>query len=112
MNSIFDEEKRQESVCQVYTFLLIHSSGMNQNCFHHKIMYLYLQINSNSLKDLRFRDDSLYLKETWQNTCSFFLTKDNNAFLAWIKSNYVSHFEICHSGFLNLFGNMNFKPTF
>lgn len=43
---------------------------------------------------------------------AFFLTKDNNAFLAWIKSNYVSHFEICHSGFLNLFGNMNFKPTF
>lgn len=58
-NSIFDEEKRQESVCQVYTFLLIHYFGMNQDCFHHKIMYLYLRINSNSLKDLRFRNDSL-----------------------------------------------------
>lgn len=68
-------KERQESVCQVYTFLLIHSSGMNQNCFHHEIMYLYLQINSNSLKDLGFRNDSLYLKETWQNTCSCFFNK-------------------------------------
>lgn len=50
-NNIFDEEKRQESVFQVYTFLLIRSSGKNKDCFHHKIMYLYLLINSNSLKD-------------------------------------------------------------
>lgn len=58
-NSIFDEEERQESVCHVYTFLLIQSSGKNKDCFHHKMTYLYLHINSNSLKDSMFRHNSL-----------------------------------------------------
>lgn len=57
-NNILDEEKRQENVCQVYTFLLICSSGKNKDCFHHKIMYFYLHINSNSLKDSMVRHNS------------------------------------------------------